>query len=430
MEQNDLSKNEFIREKIKNKPVNKKRTLMKLAGSAACGLVFAGVACLVFALALPHIVKQMPDDGQGADSQKLETESTQDDVIPEQPPQQDDTVTGDAVPEEGDVQTGITLEDYQELQNQLYTIGNVANKSIVTVTSVVDDIDIFNNPYETQGQGSGVIIADNDSEYLILTEQKVIQKAKEIRVTFINDSIAPATLQKSDYNTGLTVLSVDKDSLSNATKNVIATATFGNSNMVQNGAMVIALGSPLGTNYSILTGNITSKDNTITTEDHNYSVFTTDILASENGSGILINVQGEIVGIIMQEYSVTVSPNTLTAVALSELTPVIDMLCSGLDIPYIGLHVSTVTEKIADTYNIPKGVYIRSVSMDSPAMEAGLQSGDVIVKIAGSKVSTESAYSSRLLELTPEDAVEITVKRRGANGYSDVTFDVQVGVLQ
>ena len=132
----------------------------------------------------------------------------------------------------------------------------------------------------------------------------------------------------------------------------------------------------------------------------------------------------------MQEYSVTVSPNTLTAVALSELTPVIDMLCSGLDIPYIGLHVSTVTEKIADTYDIPKGVYIRSVSMDSPAMEAGLQSGDVIVEMAGSKVSTESAYSSRLLELTPEDAVEFTVKRRGANGYSEVTFDVKVGVLQ
>lgn len=425
MSRDGLSKNEFIREKIKDKPLNKKKFFFKLLCSAAYGLAFAAIASLVFALALPWAWNRALESDAAEPKEDVSDvkgdESTPDDSLNENEP---------SLPSIDNTQPGqFSIADYQEMQNQLYVIGNVANKSIVTVTSVVDDFDIFNNPYETQGQGSGVVIAKKDDEFLILTEQRVIRNAKEIRVTFIDDTTALATVKKSDYNTGLTVLSVDAQQILEVTKAAVTEAVFGNSNMVQNGTMVIALGSPLGTNYSILTGNITSKNNTITTEDHNYSVFTTDIVGSEDGSGILINVQGEVVGIVMQEYSASSTQNTLTAVAISDLAPMIDMLCKGEDIPYLGIHVSTVTDKIAETYDIPKGVYIRSVSMDSPAMEAGLQSGDVIVRLGGANVSTESAYGNKVLELDPDSIAKVKIKRRGAGGYMDLTIEVKVGVL-
>ena len=92
------------------------------------------------------------------------------------------------------------------------------------------------------------------------------------------------------------------------------------------GTIAIAIGSPLGTNYSILTGNITSTTNSISTIDHNYSVFTTDIVGSSNGSGALVNVDGEIIGIVMQGYSSAGDENTLTAISISELKALIEML--------------------------------------------------------------------------------------------------------
>ena len=150
------------------------------------------------------------------------------------------------------------------------------------------------------------------------------------------------------------MLSVKTSELTESTKNAITVAVLGNSLTVAQGTIAIAIGSPLGTNYSILTGNITSTTNSISTIDHNYSVFTTDIVGSSNGSGALVNVDGEIIGIVMQGYSSAGDENTLTAISISELKALIEMLSNGQDIPYIGLEVTTVTAAIEREYEIPK----------------------------------------------------------------------------
>lgn len=427
MDDKQSQKNVFVREQIKDKPRNKKRLLLRLITAGGCGIVFAIAASIVFALILPKIINKNVVS-------VVETESTQ----PTEYTEEIETETETQIPEpdtqivieplEYPVEFSLSLEDYQNLQNQLYEIGAQVNRSVVTITSVVNDTDIFNNPYEMQGQGSGVLISENNDELLILTEGKVIHGAKKLSVTFIDESMCEAQLKTLDGNTGLAILTVAKADLTKSTRDAIAIATIGNSARVKNGTMVIALGSPLGTNYSILTGNITSVDNEITTEDHNYSLFTTDIIGSKDGSGILVNVQGEVIGIIMQGYSVKSSINTLTATAITDLVPVISMLSEGKEIPYIGLRVSTVTDKVARAYDIPKGVYIREVVIDSPAMKAGLQSGDVITQINGEAVYMSGAYSSKLLLCEPEQDVQITVKRKGATEYSEISYTVKAGI--
>lgn len=203
----------------------------------------------------------------------------------------------------------------------------------------------------------------------------------------------------------------------------------GNSRLVHKGTMVLALGSPLGTNYSILTGNITATNNEISRPDSNYSVFTTDIVASRNGSGILINMDGELVGIVMQDYSAS-SNNTLTAVSVAEMKPVIDQLLKAQDVPYVGAYVSTVTDKIAEAYGLPKGVYIKEVVMDSPAMNAGLQSGDVIVELGGKMMTSDRVYFDALLQLTPEETCPVVIMRQSSSGYARITCQVKPGVLK
>lgn len=421
MEDQKHQKNEFIREQIKNKPVNRKKAAAKVGICAICGVVFALAAAVVFVLAEPAVRKILcPQEEENPDSVNTYIADTESVTESEQ---SDPDVTSQP-------QESLSIADYQNLQNQLYAIGSQANHSIVTVTSVVSNTDWFHNSYESEGQGSGVIIQENASEVLILTEQKVITDPSRITVTFIDDTTAGAVMKKYDGNTGIAVLSVARSDISDSTLDTISIAEFGNSNGVTKGSIVIALGSPLGTNYSILTGNVTSTDNEISTIDHNYSIFTTDIVASKSSSGILINVSGQIVGMVMQDYSNSSEENTLIAVSSTELKSMIDMLAEGKDIPYLGMMVTTVTEKIEKEYDIPEGVYIKEAMMDSPAMAAGLQSGDVITKINGEKIASDTAYSSQVMKLTPGDTIPVVVQRQGADGYSEITCEVEVGVLE
>ena len=411
---------DFIREQIKDKPLNKKRIAIKLGVSALCGLVFALVACIIFALLLPRLTKeneQMPSDTQQESLTEIETETQQDTQIASEDPTVETIIQS------------LTIDDYQHLQNELYAIGSEANKSVVTITGVVSDTDWFNNSYESEYQGAGVIIKDTGSEYLILTEKKNFNNAEELSVTFVNDVVVEATMKKYDGNTGIAIVSVNKADIADSTLSTISVAEFGNSNSVNKGQITIALGSPLGTNYSILTGNITSTNNEISTLDDNYTVFTTDIVASQNGSGVLINLDGEVIGLVMQDYNKSDSDNTLTAVAISEVEPMIDLLMDGKDVPYIGLYVTPVTEKIAKAHDLPNGLYVKDVKMDSPAMLAGIQSGDVITQIDGTDVRSVSAYNSKLLTLSVGDTVKVTVMRKGNDGYSEITCQVEIGVL-
>lgn len=419
---------QFIREKIKDKPLNKKRLAKKAGTAALCGVAFAVAASIVFAIFLPVINRQSKKASDGKNNNDVQ--------IATQQPGIDDS--NDAYSENGTQSTESgtssepslqtyqpTLADYQAVQNQLYSVGASASKFVVGVTGVTDATDIFNNSYETEGQGVGVILRDNGKQLIILTEKNVVDKADKLSVTFVNDMMADAALVKYDSNTGIAIISVDKSLLDDATTGAIAVAELGNSNIVSRGASVIALEA----NYAILTGLVTSTTNELSAQDNNYSVLTTDIASNKLQSGILINTDGQVIGLSLQDFNPAEENNTLTAVSISDLSPVIEKLESGADVPYTGITCTTVTEKIANRYNIPKGVYIKQVTMDSPAFVSGLQSGDVIVAVNNTDVSNVSAYNKQLMQQKPEDTCNLKVKRKGSNGYTEITCQVKIGVM-
>jgi len=108
----------------------------------------------------------------------------------------------------------------------------------------------------------------------------------------------------------------------------------------------------------------------------------------------------------------------------------IEKLSNNQDIPYIGLGLTTVSAATAKEYDIPKGAYIKEVKMDSPALAAGLQSGDVITEIDGEAVISVDGYQTKLLSLTPGDVAEVTIQRQGNDGYTEIKCPVTVSVLQ
>ena len=303
------NKYEFIKEKRKEVPVNKKKVASQIGYVCVLALLFGVIASVVMAFLQPRLeailypeqnpIVTIPEDEPTETSSTQSTESTQ--KVEEKPMDM--------------LNWKPTLEDYQMLQNQLYAIGQQANRFVVTVTGVQNGIDWFNNDYENRDQGSGIIIANNSQELLILTEKKIIVGAQELYVTFCDDVTVAASMKQYDGNTGIAILSVPISEIEESTMRQILVAALGNSLSIPQGTLTIAVGSPMGVNFSILTGNITSTTNTISTVDANYNIFTTDIVASENGSGALINVKGEVIGLVMQDYSRQGDENTLTAVS-------------------------------------------------------------------------------------------------------------------
>lgn len=430
MKQKEQNEQEFafIKEKIKDKPINKRRLLVHAGFNLLCAVVFGVVACFVFVLLKPYLEEWLypqeestisipkddaPQEGEGEEEKEEKKEPT--------PEPEKQTVV---------VQEELEIEDYQKLQDKLYNIGKQANKSVVTVTGVTSGMDWFDTPYENENRAAGIIIGDNGQELLILTEKKVIVDAQEINITFIDDTMVSASLKKYDGNTGIAIISVPLEEIPEAAKNQMAVAPLGNSYIVGQGTTVLAIGSPLGANYSILCGTITSSMNEVSTIDKNYTIFTTDIVGSENGSGVLINLKGEIIGLVLQDYSSPNDRNTITALSVSELKQVIEDLSNNKDVPYVGLRLSTVTDEIAKEFSIPKGVYIKSVEMDSPAMAAGMQEADVISKINGEEVATVEQYNQKIYALSPEDTVTITIKRQSGEAYVDLDCIVVAGILK
>ena len=228
---------EFIREKTKEKPMSKKRLWTKIGFAALCGFVFALTVILVILFCMPILQDRFapPNGDMEKETQNQveteETEYTESEAELVIPPN-----------------FSLSISDYQTVQDELYRIGNMVNKSIVTVMTMSGENDDWaDNPFETEGQSSGIIVAEDDNYVYVLTEKKVILDADAIRVSFVDNTGAEAKILKYDGNTGLVVLTVEKRLLSRNTKTEIAVASLGSSYEMSNGSIVIAVGSPLGT---------------------------------------------------------------------------------------------------------------------------------------------------------------------------------------
>jgi serine protease Do len=132
----------------------------------------------------------------------------------------------------------------------------------------------------------------------------------------------------------------------------------------------------------------------------------------------------------MQSFSGSQDMSTLTAVEMDELKAIIETLCNRKDIPYTGIYMSTVTEEISKAYDIPVGIYIKDIASESPAVQGGLQSGDVIIKMNGELVTTDDEVSNKISQFIPGTTCEVMVKRQNGKKYYSVTCTVEIGILK
>ena len=320
------------------------------------------------------------------------------------------------------------LAVYARVQSKLRGIADEAMKSVVTVTGVTADDEWFDITNVGSNAASGLIVADNSVSYLVLTDIDVIESAEKIAVTLPDGSVVEASFQKKDPVTGLCVISIPRDKIARQARNSLSVATLGNSYNVNTGDTVLAVGAPMGAAGTFACGGVVSLTGSVEIVDGEYRLITTDMYGGKSGSGILINMDGEVVGIIEQEYA-SDDHHSITAIPISPLKSLIEKLSNNSALSYIGIHGLDISEKAAEAQDIPSGVYVSSVEEDSPALQAGLQPGDIITSVGlGSSVTLRSLHEN-IMNRSPGDNVEVTVMRQGSSKYAEFDFVITIGEL-
>ena len=420
---------DFLREKIKQKPVNKKKLLRRTLITVAMAVVFGLVACFTFLILEPVISNRLYPEEEAQEVQFPEETVTEEmkpedmlvqDEVPDEPVQ---TELEDEQIEELLSQVQFSLEDYQAIYAELAQLATEAGRSVVTVTGVTSDVDWFNNTYENMASASGVIVANNGKSILVLVSAETLHSADSIIVTFCDQAQAEAEVVQRDQTTGLAILSVPLLSISEETMDVIDIATLGSSNNNNLlGTPVIALGSPMGTSGSVCYGVVTSTGTTIDQPDAAYKMIMTDIYGSHNATGVFVNLKGMVIGIIDNANTSNDMGNLLTAYGISELKKTIEKMSNDQELAYIGVHGADVPQEAIEELDIPAGAYIKEIEMDSPAMAAGIQSGDVVTRVNEEPITTYGELLNMLNNAEPEQVMAITLMRQGREMSVEVTL--------
>lgn len=411
----------FIKETIKHRPIDKKRLLIKTIYFISGAILFGALSGVVFCMMVPvagGYVEKRQSQGQEVRIPEDEPEETG-------RPEQEDTPTPQVV----EVPRSFALEDYEKIYNEILNVAESPRKALVHVAGVKGEENLLDNSRLSTGESYGIVIQNSGQELYILTELAAISEAKKVRVTFADGSTSKASQVKGDTATGLAVIRVPVESVKESALSGLTVAQLGNSYSLVQGKSVIAIGSPAGYNDSVIYGNVTSVSNQVFVTDMEYNLLTTDILGSGGGSGVLLDTSGCIIGVIAMDYGPEDTGTMVKALSISQLKPLIEKLSNGNDIIYMGILGQEITKETAENTEIPRGVYVNQVEAESPAMEAGIQAGDVITAFNEKKVHTMQRYYTELQKCHGEQQVEVSVMRQGPEGYGKtkvkVTLDVK-----
>lgn len=412
----------FVKEKIKKQPFYQNKTLRRAALQLIFSVVCGAVACFVFVIVHPWMERTFGEQEM--------TEIT----IPQE--EEEETVTEPQEETEDEEPVVITepreleVEDYADLYTKLKEVADTAGKSLVTVTASSSGTDWFNETYESRRELSGLLVGNNGVELLILASYSQVEGADTLQAAFADGSTLAAVLKNYDSVTDLAVLSVNLADVEEDTLESIRMAELGSSKSLKAGEPVIAVGSPAGIAGSVKYGNLVASGYKVSVIDGEYNLLITDMERSEKGSGVLLNLSGQVIGLLEDSYLNSSNEGALTAYAISDMKDIIEHLSNSQDLVYMGIHGTDVTEEISEAQGIPAGVYVTGMEADSPAMNSGIQAGDIITEINGKTITSLSQIREMLLKFSREQVIQVVVMRQGKDGYKEIECSVTLNVLQ
>lgn len=315
------------------------------------------------------------------------------------------------------------------------SVVNEVMPSVVSITSTIQSSNYYGfGTQESEGAGSGFIVAKTKDNLMIATNNHVVSDATSLTVGFADDTTAKATVVGTDSSADLAVISVKIKDIKDSTASKIKVATLGSSDDLKVGEEVVAIGNALGYGQSVTTGVVSAKNREVSLTDGTMNLLQTDAAINPgNSGGVLINMDGQVVGINnakLEDTSVEgmgyAIPITTAKTILTDLMNASSV--SKKDAAFLGVVGRDINESYSSALGIPSGIYVSQVVSGSPAEKAGISAGDVITKFEGNNVSTMSGLKEKLALKKANTKVKITFKRANQSGtYEEKTVTVTLG---
>lgn len=403
---------------------------------AVCALAVIFICCCI---GISFLAVHMPEGG-----------ATPEPEIPAfgQPDSGAETEEKGEEPESGSASAG---EPFSEKEGEIASAGTVEQgemaKTVVTdVTAVVEAVmpacvSITNNFVEeiqdfwgqTYSQnetasGSGIIIGENDTELLIVTNNHVVDGSDELYVQFIDGSSVEAQVKGTDSAVDLAVIAVKLSGIEAETKAAICVAQMGDSDNLQIGEPAIAIGNALGYGQSVTTGVISALNRSLEVSEtgtSNALIQTDAAINPGNSGGALLNIRGEVVGINSNKIGGAAVEGMGYAIPISTAKPIISELMlretkdkvSEEERGYLGISCINVTSDLSANFNMPEGIFVAEVYEGTGAEKAGLVRGDIITEFDGITVKNQNELTARMEYYKVGETVEITIMQGSPNGY-------------
>ena len=333
----------------------------------------------------------------------------------------------------------LTTSSDSSVPSDVAEIAKNAMPSVVSITNMsVQQVQNFFGGVqerESTSAGSGIIISQNDSELLILTNNHVVENSETLTVTFIDEESVEAAIKGTDSTRDLAVVAVNLKDIKDSTMDEIAVATLGDSTQLQVGEPAIAIGNALGYGQSVTTGIISATGRKLSGFDSEL-IQTDAAINPGNSGGALLNAKGEVIGINTAKVATDSVEGMGYAIPISDASDAITDLMNREtrtkvaegEQGYLGIQGVDVTEESAQMYNMPTGVYISEVTKGGGAAKAGLSKGSVITALEGSGVDDMNALKEQLQYYRVGETVKVTVQVPTENGeYKEQTVEVTLG---
>lgn len=315
------------------------------------------------------------------------------------------------------------------------SVVNEVMPSVVSITSTIQSSNYYGfGTQESEGAGSGFIVAKTKDNLMIATNNHVVSDATSLTVGFADDTTAKATVVGTDSSADLAVISVKIKDIKDATASKIKVATLGSSDDLKVGEEVVAIGNALGYGQSVTTGVVSAKNREVSLTDGTMNLLQTDAAINPgNSGGVLINMDGQVVGINNAKLEDTSVEGMGYAIPITTAKTILTDLMnansvSTKDAAFLGVVGRDINESYSSALGIPSGIYVSQVVSGSPAEKAGISAGDVITKFEGNNVSTMSGLKEKLALKKANTKVKITFKRANQSGtYEEKTVTVTLG---
>ncbi len=359
---------------------------------------------------------------------------------------------GDAVTTEGDGNNNAATPTTTVAgsSSDVYDVSDIVTNcmpSVVSITNVgTTEFRTFFGTYEQESQssGSGIIIGRNDTEILIVTNNHVVSKANEISVYFNSDgedadedNVISAKVKGTDPGKDLAVIAVKVSDIPQETLDIIKIATIGDSGMLAVGEPVVAIGNAYGYGLSVTSGIVSALNREVSVESdgmmiNNRLIQTDAAINPGNSGGALLNSKGELIGINSVKFISEEVEGMGYAIPISDVETIIGDLMNKVtrdlveesDRGYLGITGVDVTTDASKNYGMPEGVYINTITEGGAAEKAGLQKGDIITKLDGSRITGYSQLRETLSYYSSGETISITIQRMENSEYAEKVLEI------